>query len=101
MLGFGGLDVDGDEPNLAMGDCQGLAALMAMNHLELEPDLASADWGSPSHLHAAIESMRYAFADALQYNADPDAVHVPLDVLLSKQYAASRRDALFNPDQVR
>jgi hypothetical protein len=73
---------------------------MAMNNLELEPNLASGEWGSVPQLHAAIESMRLAFADALQYNADPDAVHVPLDGLLSKQYAASRREALYNPQKV-
>ena len=50
---------------------QGVAALMALNSLELEGDLKKKGWGSAEHLHAAIESMRLGFVDTLQYNADP------------------------------
>ena len=53
---------------------QGIAALMALNSLELEEGLCDMGWGSGAHLHAAIESMRLAFADALAYNADPEVV---------------------------
>ncbi len=56
---------------------QGIAALMALNSLELEGTLAEMQWGSTAHMHAAIESMRLGFVDALQYNADPE-VH-PFD----------------------
>ena len=45
---------------------------MAMNSLELEGGLKDMGWGSPQHLHAAIESMRLGFVDTLQYNADPE-----------------------------
>ena len=55
---------------------QGIAALMALNSLELEEGLADMGWGSAAHLHAAIESMRLAFADALAYNADPEVESV-------------------------
>lgn len=79
---------------------QGLAALMAMNNLELEQQLEAVGWGTVPHLHAAIESMRLAFADALQYIADPDVVPVPTQQLLSKQYAALRRQTLYRPDKV-
>ncbi len=51
---------------------QGIAALMALNSLELEAGLGEMAWGSPEHMHAAIESMRLGFVDALQYNADPE-----------------------------
>ena len=54
---------------------QGVAALMAMNSMELETGLRELGWGSAEHLHAAIESMRLGFVDTLQYNADPQ---VPL-----------------------
>ena len=50
---------------------QGVAALMAMNSLEMETGLKEMGWGSAQHLHAAIESMRLGFVDTLQYNADP------------------------------
>lgn len=55
-----------------MADNQGIAALMALNSLELEEALDSMPWGSAEHMHAAIESMRLGFVDALQYNADPE-----------------------------
>ncbi len=55
-----------------VADDQGIAALMALNSLELEEQLASLPWGSAEHMHAAIESMRLGFVDALQYNADPE-----------------------------
>ena len=45
---------------------------MALNSLELEGGLKGMGWGSPQHLHTAIESMRLGFVDALQYNADPE-----------------------------
>ncbi len=50
---------------------QGVAALMAMNSMEIETGLKEMGWGSAEHLHAAIESMRLGFVDTLQYNADP------------------------------
>jgi len=53
---------------------QGVAALMALNSLELETDLKKKGWGSAEHLHAAIESMRLGFVDTLQYNADPQVL---------------------------
>ena len=45
---------------------------MALNSLELEEGLSDMEWGGAAHLHAAIESMRLAFSDALAYNADPE-----------------------------
>ena len=50
---------------------------MAMNSLELEGGLKGMGWGSPQHLHAAIESMRLGFVDTLQYNADPEVRQLP------------------------
>jgi gamma-glutamyltranspeptidase / glutathione hydrolase len=69
---------------------QGIAALMAMSILELEPEIGKLPWGSAQHLHKAVAAMRSAFADALAYNADSDVVHVPVERLLSKQYAEER-----------
>ena len=57
---------------LLRGAAQGIAALMALNSLEQERGLRELGWGSAQHMHAAIESMRLAFADALAYNADPE-----------------------------
>ena len=69
---------------------QGMAALLALNQLDQE-DLSSAHWGSAQHLHKQIEAMRLGFSDTLQFCADPDHSPIPLDSLLSKQYAQRRR----------
>ena len=68
---------------------QGLAALIGLNILE-NYNVAAMGPNSPQLLHTMIETMRLAFADAQQYIADPDAVAVPTEALLSKGYAAER-----------
>jgi gamma-glutamyltranspeptidase/glutathione hydrolase len=42
-------------------------------------------------LHYYLEASRLAYADRNKYLADPDYVNVPLEGLLSKDYAATRR----------
>ncbi|MFO7623027.1 MAG: gamma-glutamyltransferase family protein, partial [Anaerolineales bacterium] len=69
---------------------QGLAALLALNILE-GFDLAAFSPLSTQRLHLQIEAMRLAFADARWYIADPAFRPAPLEQLLSKEYAASRR----------
>lgn len=44
-------------------------------------------WGSSEYLHCLVETMKYAFADRSKHIGDPDFYEVPLDNLLSKQYA--------------
>ena len=68
---------------------QGLAALLALNILE-QFDLSQYPRLSPQRLHVMIEAMRLAFADTRWYAADPEFSDIPLDALLSKQYAAER-----------
>ncbi len=68
---------------------QGITALIALNLLE-GFDLP-ADPLSPDRLHLEIEALRLAFADTRWYVADPSVVHVPVEELLSKEYAAVRR----------
>jgi len=68
---------------------QGLTALIALNILE-GFDMP-ADPLSPDRLHLEIEALRLAFADTRWYVADPSVVPVPVEELLSKEYAARRR----------
>lgn len=69
---------------------QGLAALLALNLLE-GFDLTEQEPLSAGRLHLLIEAMRLAFADARRYIADPRVSAVPVQELLSKEYAAERR----------
>ncbi|MEJ5223419.1 MAG: gamma-glutamyltransferase [Anaerolineales bacterium] len=72
---------------------QGITALMALNILE-GFDLSALPPLAPERLHLQIEALRLAFADARWYVADPAVVDIPLEVLLSKDYAAQRRQRL-------
>ncbi|HEU5100518.1 MAG TPA: gamma-glutamyltransferase [Roseiflexaceae bacterium] len=76
---------------------QGLTALLGLNILS-GFDLAAREPGSVEALHLEIEAMRLAFADARTYIADPSQADVPIDALLSEQYAAARRE-LIQPDR--
>jgi gamma-glutamyltranspeptidase/glutathione hydrolase len=44
---------------------------------------------NPKYWHLMVEAKKLAYADLFRYNADPDFVKVPLDMLLSKAHAAS------------
>jgi gamma-glutamyltranspeptidase/glutathione hydrolase len=75
---------------------QGIVALMALGILqELEkqgqiPEWSHSDHNSAKYLHAVIESLRIAFADAHWFVTDPNVVKVPSAELISSQYLAER-----------
>ena len=69
---------------------QGITALLAFNLLE-GFDLVGMDPLSADRLHLEIEALRLAFADARWYVSDPAFSKLPLQELLSKEYAAERR----------
>ena len=79
---------------------QGIVALLALNILEADKEHPQEAWGSSEHLHTAIESLRLAFADGLQHNADHRHVKVPHVGMADKQYAARRRKNNFKPQKV-
>lgn len=72
---------------------QGLAALLALGILR-GTDLAATPPLSGERLHHLTEALRLAFADARYYVADPAAVTVPVNELLSERYLAERRSAI-------
>lgn len=81
---------------------QGIVALMALGILEeLErtgqiPTFKENEHNTVSHLHAVIEALRIAFADASWFVTDPNVVKVPTADLISPPYLAERAK-LFNP----
>jgi gamma-glutamyltranspeptidase/glutathione hydrolase len=54
-------------------------------------DLAALEHNSTDYLHTLTECAKLAFADREAYYGDPAFDSVPLDVLLSPEYAESRR----------
>ena len=72
---------------------QGITALMALNVLE-GCDLTAMEYGSAAYYHLLIEATKQAFADRNRYVADPMHAPVPVTGLLSKAYAAARRQEI-------
>lgn len=68
---------------------QGLTALIALN-IASHFDLGALPWDSPGRIHLMVECMRLAWADAHEYIADMSQADLPLDMLLSADYAAER-----------
>lgn len=69
---------------------QGIVALQMLNILE-GYDLRSMGFGSVEYLHTLIEAKKVAYEDRAKFYADPDFYNVPLNMLLSKDYATKRR----------
>ena len=61
-------------------------------------DLVALGHNSTEYIHTVIEAAKLAYADREQYYGDPEFVDVPLDRLLSKEYAAERRK-LIDPSE--
>ncbi len=68
---------------------QGLAALQMLNMLE-GFDLAAMGRDSPDFWHLLVEVKKLAFADRARLYADPEFATVPVERLLSKEYARER-----------
>lgn len=54
-------------------------------------DLTQLKAEEPEFVHVVLEALKLAFADREAYYGDPDFTQVPLDRLLSEEYAAARR----------
>ena len=91
--GYRGVDV------YALGaNTQGIATLQMLNILE-NFDLAGAGFQSPASLHLQVEAKRLAYEDRARYYADPHFSKVPVEWLISKEYAAQRAK-LIRPDRI-
>ncbi|MHC5065816.1 MAG: gamma-glutamyltransferase [Planctomycetota bacterium] len=87
---YRGVDVYELPPN-----SQGLAALQMLNILE-NFDLAAMGRDSVEFWHTMIEAKKLAYEDRARYYADPAFAAIPMDELLSKEYA-KRQAAKIDP----
>ena len=72
---------------------QGAVVPMVLQILE-GIDLKAMGPNSPEYVHTLLQAIELAMADREAYFGDPDFIDVPVKGLLSKQFAASRRQAM-------
>jgi gamma-glutamyltranspeptidase/glutathione hydrolase len=77
--------------------CQGPSLLQALNLLD-GPELRGLGQNSAPYLHRITEAVKLAFADREAYFGDPRMVDVPVNELLSRDYAQERRK-MIRPDR--
>ena len=75
---------------------QGIAALQILNIME-QYDVKSLGFGSADYIHLFVEAKKLAFEDRARYYADMDFSKVPVQQLISKEYAIERAK-LINPN---
>ena len=68
---------------------QGPMLMQTLNVLE-NFDLKSMGHNSPAYIHTVLEAIKLAMGDREAYYGDPDFSTIPIDGLLSKEYAAER-----------
>ena len=72
---------------------QGVTALEMLNVLE-GYDIKNLGHNSPEYLHLLIEAKKAAFYDRDRFITDPEFENIPMDRLLSKEYAEKIRDKI-------
>jgi gamma-glutamyltranspeptidase/glutathione hydrolase len=77
--------------------CQGPVLAQVLAILEGD-DLQALGHNSPAYVHLLTEALKLAFADRECYYGDPEFVDVPMQALLSQEYATTRRQ-LIRPDK--
>ncbi|MDI3307159.1 MAG: gamma-glutamyltransferase [Acetobacteraceae bacterium] len=92
---YRGVEVVGPPPPSSGG----VHVIQMLNVLE-GFDLRALGFGTPATLHLIAEALKLAFADRTAATADPAFVRVPVERLLSKDYAAERR-ALLDPNRAK
>jgi len=73
--------------------CQGAVTPMVLQILE-GIDLKSMKHNSPQYMHTVLQAIELAMADREAYFGDPDYVDVPVDILLSKDFAIKRKQQM-------
>jgi len=89
---FAGHDLYGQGPWT-----QGPVLFQTLNILE-NFDLCALGHNTPEYIHTVTEALKLALADREAYYGDPSFTDVPMDGLLSKEYAAQRA-VLIDPEK--
>lgn len=76
---------------------QGFTALQIFNFLD-GVDVTSWGEGTADYYHHMAESVKVAFADRDEWLTDPDYVDIPIEKMISKEYADERR-RLIDPER--
>jgi gamma-glutamyltranspeptidase/glutathione hydrolase len=76
---------------------QGPMLMQVLNILE-RFNLRQLGHNTPAYIHIVAEALKLAFADREAYYGDPDYSAVPIDGLISKEYAAERAQ-LIDPNR--
>jgi len=72
---------------------QGIAALQMLQILEAY-DIADMGHNSTDYLHVQTEAKKLVFEDRARFYADMDFADIPIEELLSEEYAAERRSLI-------
>ncbi|MDZ7642919.1 MAG: gamma-glutamyltransferase [Woeseiaceae bacterium] len=72
---------------------QGIAALQLLNVLE-GYDLAAMGFGSAEYVHTFVEAKKVVYEDRAKFYADPAFYDAPVEALISRDYAAQRRELI-------
>jgi gamma-glutamyltranspeptidase/glutathione hydrolase len=73
--------------------CQGPALAQVLTLLA-GYDLKALGHNSPAYVHLLTEALKLVYADRERYYGDPEFVDVPMLAMLSREYAAARRQLL-------
>ena len=76
---------------------QGIAVLQMLNMLE-QYDVKDMGFGSAAYIHLLTEVKKLVYEDRAKFYADPHFAKIPIEQLISKQYAKERLK-LYNPNK--
>ena len=82
-------DYRGTSVHALGANTQGIATLQMLNIIE-RFDMRALGFQSPRAIHVMAEAKRLAYEDRARFYADPHFAHVPVEWLISKDYAARR-----------
>jgi gamma-glutamyltranspeptidase/glutathione hydrolase len=71
----------------------GITLVALLNILE-RYDIGKSGWNTAETVHLIVEAERRVFADRNEYIADPEFFDVPVETLISKEYADARAETI-------